>query len=332
MNPGPRPADAPAGVLDRARVGVVVPAYRAADTVASVVRSLPAGIRHVFVVDDASPDATQAALRGLDDPRLALLRHERNLGVGGAMKTGYRAALEAGCDVIVKVDADGQMDPGRIPELVRPLLTGEAGYAKGNRLWSLKAARPMPRRRLLGNLFLSMATKAVSGYWNVLDPNNGFTAVRADVLRRVDLGHVHDGYFFETSMLVELHLLRTPVRDVLMTACYPGSPSSLRLLPAGLEFSYRLARSLLRRLALEYLLLDFRPGSVFGVLGILLVLAGGSFGAYHWRLSVTTGVATLPGTVMVAALPVVLGVQLLLQALLLDIGEVRNFAPLPPLA
>jgi len=319
-------------VLERVRVGVVIPAFRAAETAPRVVETLPQSIRDVFVVADASPDGTSEAVRALRDPRVTLLRHEANLGVGGAMKTGYRAALDAGCDVIVKMDADGQMDPAHLSELVRPLLTGEAGYAKGNRLWSLYASRAMPRRRLLGNLCLSMATKAVSGYWNVLDPTNGYTAIRADVLRRIDWRHVHERYFFETSMLVELHLLRTPVRDVMMPARYAGAPSSLRLLPTAVEFSYSLVRGVLRRLALEYVLLDFRPGSVFAGLGAIFVLFGSAFGAYHWHRSVTTGVATLPGTVMVAALPVVLGLQLLLQALLLDIGEVRNFAPLPPLA
>jgi dolichol-phosphate mannosyltransferase len=318
-------------VLERVRVGVVIPAYGAGATAARVVESVPPSIRHVFVVDDASSDGTAEAVTALGDPRTTLVRHPQNRGVGGAMKTGYRAALDAGCDVVVKMDADGQMDPAHLEELVRPLLTGEAGYAKGNRLWSLEASRSMPRRRLLGNLFLSMATKAVSGYWNVLDPTNGYTAIRSDVLRRLDWRHVQERYFFETSMLVELHLLRTPVRDVLMSARYDGAPSSLRLIPTAAEFSYRLARALVRRLALEYLLLDFRPGSVFAAVGGLLVLFGSVFGAYHWHLSVTTGVATLPGTVMVAALPVVLGVQLLLQALLLDVGEVRNFAPLPPL-
>lgn len=330
MSPDPQGAPR-SSVLDRVRVGVVIPAYRAAGSAARVVETLPPSIRHVFVVDDASPDATSDSVRALNDPRVTLLRHDANRGVGGAMKTGYAAALEAGCDVVVKMDADGQMDPAYLAEVVRPLLTGEAGYAKGNRLWSLEASRSMPRRRLLGNLFLSMATKAVSGYWNVLDPTNGYTAIRADLLRRLDWSHVHEGYFFETSMLVELHLLRTPVRDVMIPARYGDAPSSLRLLPVAAEFSYRLARALLRRLALEYVLLDFRPGSVFGGLGALLVLFGAGFGGYHWQRSVSTGVATLPGTVMVAALPVVLGVQLLLQAVLLDIGEVRNFPPLPPL-
>jgi dolichol-phosphate mannosyltransferase len=319
-------------VLQRVLVGVVLPAYRAEKSIASVIAGLPLEIPHIFVVDDASPDGTSRAVEALSDRRVHLFRHEKNRGVGGAMKTGYRAALEAGCEVVIKVDSDGQMDPQFIPDLVRPLLTGEAGYAKGNRLWSLSAARSMPRARFFGNLFLSMATKAVSGYWNVLDPTNGFTAIRKDVLERLDLPHVQDGYFFETSMLVELHLLRTPVRDVLMPAKYDGtSGSSLRLLPATLEFARRLVFALFRRLTLEYVLLDLRPGTILAAAGVCLTLFGAIFGGFHWYRSEVTGENSLPGTVMVAAVPFIVGLQLLLQALLLDIGEVRNFSPLPPL-
>jgi glycosyltransferase involved in cell wall biosynthesis len=320
------------GVLDRVRVGVVIPAFRAEGTIEAVLAGLPPEIAHVFVVDDASPDRTAALVESLADPRVRLLRHDTNRGVGAAVKTGYRAALEAGCDVVVKVDADGQMDPSFLPDLVRPLLTGEAGYAKGNRLWSIEASRAMPRRRLVGNLFLSLATKAASGYWNVLDPTNGFTAIRADVLRRLDWRHLDDGYFFETSVLVELHLMRVPVRDVLMPARYGGEISSMTLARVAVEFSGRLLRSLMRRIVLEYFLLDFRPGSVFGILGLILGGFGAVFGGYHWYLGATTGVSTPAGTVMVAAVPFVVGLQLLLQALLLDMTEVRNFPPLPPLA
>jgi len=319
------------GVLDRARVAVVIPAYRAEETIAAVVAGLPEEIAHIFVVDDASPDRTAEVVEGLRDPRVQLIRRERNGGVGAAVKSGYEAALAAGCDVVVKVDADGQMDARFLPDLVLPLLTGEAGYAKGNRLWSYNASRAMPRRRLLGNLFLSLATKAASGYWNILDPTNGFTAARADVLRRLDWRHIEDRYFFETSALVEMHLIRVPVRDVLMPARYAGESSSLRLLPTAVEFSGRLTKALLRRLVLEYVLLDFRPGSIFAILGLALTAFGTGFGGYHWYLGHTTGISTPAGTVMVAAAPFIIGLQLLLQALLLDITETRNFAPLPPL-
>jgi dolichol-phosphate mannosyltransferase len=317
-------------VLDRARVGVVIPAYRAESTIAAVVASLPEDVA-VFVVDDGSPDQTAKVVEALLRPGVHLIRRVVNGGVGAAVKTGYEAALDAGCDVVVKIDADGQMDAAFIPDLVLPLLTGEAGYAKGNRLWSYGASRAMPRRRLFGNLFLSLATKAASGYWNILDPTNGFTAVRADVLRRLDWRHIEDRYFFETSALVELHLMRVPVRDVLMPARYAGETSSLRLLPAVFEFSGRLLRALLRRLVLEYVLLDFRPGTVFALLGLALTGFGTVFGGYHWYLGDTTGISTPAGTVMVAAAPFIVGLQLLLHALLLDITETRNFAPLPPL-
>ena len=313
------------------KIGVVIPAFRAEATIADVLRAIPASVQHVFVVDDASGDGTALVAESLGDPRLHVLRHQTNRGVGGAMKTGYAAALQAGCDVVVKMDADGQMDPAHLADLVRPLLLGEAGYAKGNRLFSLDASRAMPRRRLLGNLFLSIATKAVSGYWNLLDSTNGYTAVRADVVRRLDLQKVQERYFFETSMLVELHLLRVPVRDVLMPARYRGERSSMRLLPISLEFGVRLVGALLRRLWLEYVVFDFRPASAFAAAGLLLTGFGGTFGGYRWYRSIADQREASAGTVMVAALPFLLGVQLLLQAVVLDIGEVHNFSPLPPL-
>jgi glycosyltransferase involved in cell wall biosynthesis len=312
-------------------IGVVVPAFRAEATLRDVLLAIPPSVAHVFVVDDASPDQCGRVAESLGDPRVRLIRHEANRGVGGAVKTGYRAALEAGCDVIVKMDADGQMDAAHLDELVRPLRLGHAGYAKGNRLRTLEAAREMPRRRLYGNLFLSLATKAVSGYWNLLDPTNGYTAIRADVLRRLDFARLQERYFFETSMLVELHPLRVPVRDVPMSARYQGEPSSLRLLPVSLEFGARLLRALLHRLRLEYLVLDFRPASGFALFGMLLAGFGGGFGAWHWYRSIVDQREASAGTVMLAALPFLLGVQFLVQAVVLDIAEVRDFPPLPPL-
>ena len=314
-----------------AKLGVVIPSFRAEATIADVLRAIPANVAHVLVVDDASPDRTAQLAEAVADPRVRVIRHEKNRGVGGAMKAGYLAALQAGCDVIVKMDADGQMDAAHLAELVRPLVRGEAGYAKGNRLTSLDASRAMPRRRLLGNLFLSMATKAVSGYWNLLDPTNGYTAIRADVLCRLDFAQLEERYFFETSMLVELHLLRVPVRDVLMPARYHGERSSMRLLPISFEFGARLAAALLRRLWLEYVVFDFRPASAFGAAGLALSVFGGTFGGYHWYRSIVDQRTASAGTVMVAALPFLLGVRLLLQAVVLDIGEVRDFSLLPPL-
>lgn len=314
------------------RVAVAIPAFQAKESIAAVIADIPAFVDRIIVVDDASADGTAEAVRVLRDPRVHLIVHERNQGVGGAMKTAYKAALEEGADVVVKMDADGQMDPLYLIDLVAPAVLGDAGYVKGNRLWSRVSARNMPSERLFGNLFLSLATKAASGYWSIFDPTNGFTAIRADVLRRLDFAAIENRYYFETNMLVELHLRRVVVQDVLMEARYRGESSSLSVLTASFEFALRLVRSLTRRILLEYFVLDMRPGTLFGVLGLAGVTFGTSFGLYHWWLGEALRTSSLPGTVMVAAIPVIVGAQLLMQAIALDIAESRTFTRLRPLA
>ena len=316
---------------DGVRVAVAIPAYRAKASIAGVIADIPAFVDRIIVVDDASADGTAEAVRALTDPRVQLSVHEKNQGVGGAMKTAYKAALDDRADVVVKMDADGQMDPRYLLDLVAPAVLGDAGYVKGNRLWSRTSAKSMPSERLFGNLFLSLATKAASGYWNIFDPTNGFTAIRADVLRRLDFASIENRYYFETNMLVELHLRRVVVQDVLMEARYLGEASSLSVLAASFEFALRLVRSLVRRVLLEYFVLDLRPGTLFGVLGLFGVLFGTTFGLYHWWLGEALGTSSLPGTVMVAAIPVIVGAQLLMQAIALDIAESRTFPRLRPL-
>ena len=307
------------------RVAVAIPAYRAKGSISGVLADIPAFVDRIIVVDDASEDGTTEAVRALTDPRIRLIVHAKNQGVGGAMKTAYKEALDDGALVVVKMDADGQMDPRHLLDLLTPAVLGDAGYVKGNRLWSRTSAKSMPSERLFGNLFLSLATKAASGYWSIFDPTNGFTAIRADVLRRLDLAAIENRYYFETNMLVELHLRRVVVQDVLMEARYQGETSSLSVFAASFEFALRLIRSLVRRILLEYFVLDMRPATLFGVLGSLGILFGTTFGLYHWWLGEAIGTSSLPGTVMVAAIPVIVGAQLLVQAIALDIAESRTF-------
>ncbi len=313
------------------RIAVAIPAYKARGTILEVLADVPDFVDQIIVVDDASADGTTEAVRSCDDSRVRLIVHDRNQGVGGAMKSAYQAALAENVEIVVKMDADRQMDPRYLLDLVAPLVHGEAGYVKGNRLWSRTSAKDMPGERLVGNLFLSLATKAASGYWSIFDPTNGFTAIRADVLRRLDFRSIESRYYFETSMLVELHLRRVVVQDVLMEARYRGEASSLSVVAASVEFAVRLIGSLVRRVTLEYFVLDLRPGTLFGVFGALGVFFGTAFGIYHWRLGEALGTSSLPGTVMVAAIPVIVGAQLLLQAVALDIAESRNFARPRPL-
>lgn len=300
-------------------VAVVIPCFRVAGQIADVVRSIPPGYGPIICVDDASPDDIAGVLDRLDDPRVVYVRHERNRGVGGAVKTGWAEALARGADVCVKMDGDGQMRGEDLDVLVAPVLDGSADAAKGNRFVDHEALRDMPTVRLVGNAMLSFAVKAVSGYWNVLDPTNGFLAVRSSVLRRLEVERLADRYFFETSLLVELNICRARVADVALPAIYGDAGSSLRVRHVVATFPAMLVRAMLRRFYWRYVIEDFGVVSVGVLLGLPMMLFGILFGGWRWADSVQSGVPATAGTVIVAALPIILGVQLLLVALVLDV-------------
>jgi glycosyltransferase involved in cell wall biosynthesis len=315
---GPRPLEIEA----RAKVptiAVVIPCFRVARQVSDVVRSIPKRYTPVICVDDASPDDVRGALRALNDPRVVYVRHGQNRGVGGAVMTGWKEALARGADIVVKMDGDGQMTGEHLDSLVAPLTDGSVDVAKGNRFVDHVALRTMPATRLVGNALLSFVVKAVSGYWNVLDPTNGFIGVRSDLLRRLDQAWLAERYYFETSLLVALNVAHARVADVALPARYVDAPSSLHVGRVAASFPWLLARSLARRFYWRYLIEDFGVVSLGVLLGIPLTLFGTAFGAWHWVQSVRTGVPATAGTVFVAALPIILGVQLLLVALVLDV-------------
>jgi glycosyltransferase involved in cell wall biosynthesis len=307
---------------ERLRVAVIVPAYRAADTIEKVVRGIPPWVEAIYVVDDASMDETGSRALAVGDPRLELLVHDVNQGVGGALVTGYRRALDRGMDVCVKMDADDQMDPAYLEALVEPLTSRRADYAKGNRFHDVPALRRMPRARLVGNAILSFLIKAASGQWHVFDPTNGYTAIHRAALSAVDLRRVHPRYFFESSMLILLRTAGAVVEDVSIPARYGGERSGFSISRALAEFPWQLLRYGVRRIAWQYFVQDFNAVSFFLVCGIPLVAFGLIFGLSHWIDSVRRNVLTPTGTVMLAVLPLVLGFQLLLQALVLDVQNV----------
>lgn len=309
----------PDAMIEGQRVAVVVPCFRVEAHITWVLGRMPPFVDRVFVVDDASPDGTAAAVRAVADPRVNLLTHASNQGVGGAMATGLRAALEAGTELIVKCDGDGQMDPEDIPALVRPLVEGRAEYAKGCRFHHGQGLGAMPWVRRAGNIGLTFLTKLASGYWHVLDPQNGFVAIRSDTLTRLPLDRLARGYFFENDMLIRLNAVEARVIDVPLPARYGSERSSLRTSSALLGFPPRLLRGFLRRVFLRYVFYDVSPVAVFGGLGFVLCLSGGLYGAFHWVRNALQGQLTPTGTVVLAAVPLILGFQLLLQAVVLDI-------------
>ncbi len=308
----------------RYAIAAVIPAYNVDRHIAEVLRTLPGFVRHIIVVDDASTDATaevvsQVAAR---DRRVLLVRHAHNQGVGGAMITGFRKALELGAEVVVKVDGDGQMDPSYLPALLTPLLRGEADYAKGNRFRDFHALRQMPWIRRLGNMALSFAAKAATGYWNCFDPTNGFIAIRAEVLRQLPLERIDRSYYFETSMLSHLYLLGACVRDVPIPARYGEETSNLSIRRVLVTFPFKLAHTFLRRLILKNYLYDFTMESVYLLAGLPLLLFGMLFGGYKWAYYARLGVAAPTGTVMLPTISVILGIQLLLSAISIDLQSV----------
>jgi glycosyltransferase involved in cell wall biosynthesis len=321
----------PAPELRGARVGVVIPAYRVERQIQKVIAAVPGWVEAVIVVDDKSPDQVAARVAELGDRRVTLIRHQENRGVGGAMRTGFRAALERGLDVIVKMDGDDQMDPSYLPELVQPLVDGRADFTKGNRYASTPSLKQMPLVRLLGNAGLTFLVKLASGYWNIFDPANGYIAVRAEVLARIELERLPDRYFFESGLLIELGKLRAVIADVPMAARYGDEHSSLSIPHTLVTFPPRLLWGLGRRLFWRYFVHDFAALSVFCLLGIPLLLWGAPYGGLVWLEVLRTGVDATPGQVMLAAMPVILGVQFLTQAVVLDIQSVPRTPLSPPI-
>lgn len=305
------------------RVAVVIPCYRVAAQAPGVIARIGPAVAAVYAVDDACPEHTGDRLaRECSDPRLRVLRHAANEGVGGAMVTGYRAALAEGADIVVKLDGDGQMDPAEIDRLIAPIVEGRADYTKGNRFHELEMLRDMPRVRLFGNSMLSLVSKLASGYWDIMDPTNGFTAVHRDALALLPLDKIDRGYFFESDMLFRLYIVRAVVRDVPMPARYAGEPSSLRIGRVAAVFPLKYTRNTLKRLFYAYFLRDFNAGTLQFVLGGLIALAGVAIGISYWVRSAVTGVPTTSGQVMIAALPIIVGAQLLIAALNYDIASV----------
>ena len=314
--------------LSQFSIAVVIPAYNVAGHIESVLRGLPEYLRHIIVVDDASQDNTSALVKAFNNRSrpIVLVRHEQNQGVGGAMVTGFQRALELGAQVIVKLDGDDQMDPGYISTLVMPLLEGRADYAKGNRFRDLDALQHMPLVRRVGNLGLSFLTKAATGYWNCFDPTNGFFAIRADVLADLPLDRIDRRYFFETSMLANLYLLDAFILDVPMPARYGDERSHMSIWRVLVEFPVKLFATILRRLTLRYFLFDFSMVSVYLLTGIPLILFGLIFGSYKWIQYLNLGVPAPTGTVILPTLALILGIQILLSAIEIDM----NSAPKTP--
>jgi dolichol-phosphate mannosyltransferase len=304
-------------------IAVVIPCYRVKKQILGVLSAIGPECQAIYVVDDACPEGSGDHVESeCSDPRVRVLRNDSNLGVGGATMAGYRAALADGAEIIVKLDGDGQMDPALISRLIRPILEGEADYAKGNRFFDLDGLEPMPRARLIGNSLLSFMSKLSSGYWNIFDPTNGFTAIHGAVARQIPFAKLNPGYFFESDLLFRLGILRAVVCDVPVPATYHEEKSSLVIRRVVGAFSWGHLVNTGKRIFYSYYLRNFNIASIEILLGICFLAFGVWFGASRWIGGILAGVPSTSGTVMVAALPVIIGVQLVLAFLGYDLQNV----------
>jgi dolichol-phosphate mannosyltransferase len=313
------------------RIAVVIPCFRESARVVDVIAGIGPEVERIFVIDDACPEGTGEIVKSkCDDPRIEVITHETNAGVGGATLTGYARAIADGADIIVKVDGDGQMDPALIPRLIAPIAEGRADYVKGNRFLHPDGPRQMPTVRLIGNLGLSFLSKVSTGYWDIFDPTNGFTAIQAKVAAALPSAKISRRYFFETDMLFRLNLMRAVVIDMPMAARYGDEISGINIGKAMVEFAAKNFVNAIKRVGISYFVRDFSVMSLELMFGKLFVLFGVVFGALKWRESVTSGIPATAGTVILAALPIIVGMQMVLAFLNYDLRNVPR-TPIHPM-
>lgn len=304
-------------------IHVVVPCYRARRHILDVLSAVPDLVSTIHVVDDACPDQTGLHVRAnCSDPRVHVHFNERNLGVGGAVLRGYEEAMARDADIIVKIDGDGQMDPALVSSFVAPILRGAADYTKGNRFFDLANIHRMPALRIFGNAVLSFMAKLSTGYWDIFDPTNGYTAIHASVARRLPADKISQRYFFESDLLFRLNTLRAVVIDVPMDARYGEEISNLRISRVIGDFLLKHIRNFVKRIFYNFFLRDLSIASFELVAGTALMSAGAVYGALKWIQSAQGGQETAAGTVMLAALPLIIGLQFVLAFLNYDIASV----------
>ena len=308
---------------DTPRVAVVIPCFKVKRHITSVISNIGRQVHSIYVVDDKCPEDTGAYVeQTVKDPRVKVIRNSVNLGVGGAVLAGYRAAIADGMEIFVKIDGDGQMDPALIMDFVAPIVSGQADYTKGNRFFFLEKIQRMPPIRLFGNAALSLMTKLSSGYWDLFDPTNGYTAIHRDVAKHLPFEKISNRYFFETDMLFRLNTLRAVVTDIPMDAKYEDEESNLKISRIVGEFLVKHLRNFTKRVFYNYYLRDMSLASIELPVGLCLFFSGAAFGMAHWASSSLSGIQASAGTVMLSALPVLMGTQLILAFVGYDIQSV----------
>jgi dolichol-phosphate mannosyltransferase len=306
-------------------IAVVIPCYKVKQQIRDVIEKTIPYADKIFVVDDACPEGTGKYVgENFQSQGIHVIYHQKNQGVGGAVKSGYARALEEGATVVIKLDGDGQMDPVMIPRLIAPILSKAADYVKGNRFYDLAYLQKMPALRKIGNSALSFINKLSSGYWNVMDPTNGYTAISRTALEQLPLEKIDNRFFFESDMLFRLNIIRAVVTDIPMKAYYKDEKSNLKVGRVLFQFPFKYANRLVKRIFYNYFLRDFNVGSLELVIAIVLSLFGFIFGFFKWIISIETAKPATAGTVFLAGLPIILGFQAFFNFLHFDVSNIPH--------
>ena len=304
-------------------IGVVVPAYNEELLIEETINGIPKYVEKIYVIDDCSTDRTPEILKTISDPRVISVRHEKNKGVGAAIITGYKLALEDDMDIVAVMAGDDQMDPEQLPRLITPIIDGRADYTKGNRLLSKDFRSGMSTWRTLGNAMLTMITKIGSGYWHIMDPQNGYAAISGDALRMMNLDLLYPYYGYCNDMLVKLNAFGMRTLDVAMPARYGREKSSIRYSKYIVKVAPMIFKSFLWRLKIKYVVLDFHPLVLFYLASMVLLPFGVLFGAgILWFKFMRLPVS--PNFPLLDALVLLMGFQFLLFAMLFDMQESKD--------
>ncbi len=304
------------------QVAVIIPCFREKKMILEVIsRTLEYPVQ-IYVIDDSCPESTgDFVLSNCNSERVKVIKHAKNKGVGGAVKTGYQAALIDGYQVLIKIDGDLQMDPNFLPKFIDPIIRGDADYTKGNRFYYLDGLLRMPRIRLIGNIMLSFLTKASSGYWNIFDPTNGYTGLHAALLTPIQISKVDDGFFFESDMLFRLNIARAKVIDIPIPIAYGNEKSSLSIKRIFMPFIFKNLRNFVKRIFYTYLIRNFSVATIELMLGFFMVCFGLYFGVTTWIESAESGQLASTGSIMLSALPIIIGSQMLFSFLTYDLSN-----------
>jgi glycosyltransferase involved in cell wall biosynthesis len=311
-------------MLEGKRVAVVVPAHDEEGLIAATLQGIPGFVDRIYVIDDASNDATAERARAVDDPRVEVITHDRNRGVGAAIVTGYKRALAERMDATAVMAGDNQMDPDELEMLTTPVVRDELDYAKANRLFTGSAWKLIPRNRYIGNAILSLFTKVASGYWHVADSQAGYAVISLRVLQLLDLDRIYTSYGFPNDMLVHLNVWSARVRDFPSRPIYGvGERSGIKIRRVVPRISWLLWKGFFWRMREKYVIRDFHPLVFFYFLGFLMVTVGLALGIFETVLRFQ-GHNITPATVVLIALLLISGSQFTLFAMWFDMESNKD--------